>query len=185
MLATYRALCEYGYAETSIQRIADEFDKSKSLLYYHYEDKEALLADFLRFLLEQLRTGLESIPDDDPTEAMERILDALLPAPMEDEEFQFRKALVEIRSQAPYNDVYREQVARSDETIRAGLAATLERGIEDGVFHPVDPERTATFIYTSMVGATHRAVSLDDPDQVVRDREMLDDYLRESVYREE
>ncbi len=185
MLATYRALCEHGYAETSIQRIADEFDKSKSLLYYHYEDKEALLADFLTFLLAELRAGLEAVPDDEPRVAMERILDVLLPDPIDDEQFQFRKALVEIRSQAPYHDVYREQVRRSDELIRAGLASTLERGVEDGTFRPVDPDRTAEFVYTTMVGTTHRAVSLADPDLVSQDRKLLDEYLRESVYREE
>ena len=39
MEATYEALCKHGYAELSIEKIADEFDKGKSLIYYHYDDK--------------------------------------------------------------------------------------------------------------------------------------------------
>ena len=35
MSATFRALSKHGYASLSMQDIADEFDKSRSLLHYH------------------------------------------------------------------------------------------------------------------------------------------------------
>lgn len=184
MLATYRALCEHGYPGTSIQRIADEFDKSKSLLYYHYDDKEALLADFLRFLLEELRAELEAVPDDEPRAAIERVLEGLLPAPIDDEGLRFRRAMSEMRSQAPYHVVYHEQFARFDEVIRAELARAIKRGVEDGTFREVEPTATAEHVFTFVVGALHRAVTLDDPDLVARDRELLDEYLESELYDE-
>lgn len=56
--ATYRALCANGYADTTISAIAAEFEKSKSLLYYHYDGKDDLLEEFLRFVLDQLESEL-------------------------------------------------------------------------------------------------------------------------------
>ena len=53
MRATYLALCEHGYASLTIQRISDEFPKSKSLIYHHYDGKDDLLIDFLEFVLER------------------------------------------------------------------------------------------------------------------------------------
>ncbi|MEF8774483.1 MAG: helix-turn-helix domain-containing protein, partial [Halobacteriales archaeon] len=43
MAATYRALCEHGYADLTIQQIGAEFEKSTSLLYHHYDGKDELL----------------------------------------------------------------------------------------------------------------------------------------------
>ncbi|MEF8974259.1 MAG: helix-turn-helix domain-containing protein, partial [Haloarcula sp.] len=37
MDATYRALCTHGYADLTMQDIADESDKSKAALHYHYD----------------------------------------------------------------------------------------------------------------------------------------------------
>ncbi|OYR82216.1 TetR family transcriptional regulator, partial [Halorubrum ezzemoulense] len=51
--AAFRALCEHGYANVTIQRIGDEFDKSPSLVYHHYDGKDDLLIDLLGFLLDE------------------------------------------------------------------------------------------------------------------------------------
>ncbi|PSQ42055.1 TetR family transcriptional regulator, partial [Halobacteriales archaeon QS_9_68_42] len=45
--ATYRALCDHGYAALTMQDIADECDCSKSLLHYHFDTKEDLLVELL------------------------------------------------------------------------------------------------------------------------------------------
>lgn len=34
MQATYAALCEHGYADLTLRKIAAEFEKSRGLLYY-------------------------------------------------------------------------------------------------------------------------------------------------------
>jgi AcrR family transcriptional regulator len=52
MQATYRALRAHGYARLTIQRIGDEFPKSKSLLYHHYDGKDDLLLEFLSYMLD-------------------------------------------------------------------------------------------------------------------------------------
>ena len=52
--ATYRALCANGYAALTMQDIADECDRSTSLLHYHFDTKEDLLVELLAHLLERL-----------------------------------------------------------------------------------------------------------------------------------
>lgn len=58
MEATYRALQKHGYGNLTIQHIADEFENSKTLLYYHYDGKDELLVDFLDYVLTQFLNSL-------------------------------------------------------------------------------------------------------------------------------
>ena len=109
--ATYRALCRHGYHETTIQHIADEFEKSKSLLYYHYEDKDELLADFLGHLLDHLAEILD-VDEGDPEADLRALIDRLVPSPMCDEDRRFRRVVLALPARAPPPPTYRGAVAR-------------------------------------------------------------------------
>jgi AcrR family transcriptional regulator len=175
--ATYRALCRHGYHETTIQHIADEFEKSKSLLYYHYEDKHELLTDFLRHLLDELAERL-TVEGTDPYDDLLTLVDRIVPVPMDDDEAQFRRVLLEIRAAAPHDESHRELVRRSDTIIRSAFADVIRRGVDEGRFHSaVDPDEAAEFVHTTLLGTMIRGVSLDDPETVARTRETLVTYL--------
>jgi len=60
MEATYRALLRHGYADLSISRIADELDKSKAAIYYHYDTKDDLLVAFLEFAVDRFEETIET-----------------------------------------------------------------------------------------------------------------------------
>ncbi|WP_144427216.1 TetR/AcrR family transcriptional regulator [Halolamina pelagica] len=79
MRATYLALCEHGYAGLTIQRIGECFEKSKSLLYHHYDDKDELLLAFLQFMLEEHESSVPETDDDGPRERLGAVVDAMLP----------------------------------------------------------------------------------------------------------
>lgn len=66
MDATYQALCKHGYTDLTIQKIADEFGKSKSLLYYHHDTKDEILIVLLEYLLNQFTVEDTIDPTDDP-----------------------------------------------------------------------------------------------------------------------
>ena len=175
--ATYRALCRHGYHETTIQHIADEFEKSKSLLYYHYEDKHELLTDFLRHLLDELAERL-TVEGEDPYDDLLTLVDRIVPVPMGDDEAQFRRVLLEIRAAAPHDESHRELVRRSDTIIRSAFADVIRRGVAAGQFDSaVDPDEAAEFVHTTLLGTMIRGVSLDDPETVARTRETLLTYL--------
>jgi len=152
MGATYRALCEHGYAELTIQRISDQFPKSKSLLYHHYDSKDELLVDFLSFVLDHLESTTP--PDDDePLEALQRLLDHLLPTDPSTEQQQFMQAIIELRAQAATNGTYRAQFTRSTDFFQDQFAAIIERGHKEGVFRAVDADRLAALIVATVDGA--------------------------------
>ena len=140
--AAFRALCEHGYANVTIQRIGDEFDKSPSLVYHHYDGKDELLIDLLGFLLDEFEAsiadgGVAGRPDDRaaaasdvpemaPEEAFERSareqLDGYLtaavdPASLDDPyapDARFVTVMTELRSQAASDEAYRDHFDRSD-----------------------------------------------------------------------
>lgn len=183
MQATYRALCKHGYPATSISKIAQEFEKSKSLLYYHYEDKEQLLEDFLRYLLDRFESELAGIDDEGPYDHLLAVVEFLVPADLGDEQLRFRRALLEIRSQAPYHATYHDQLERTDELVIAELVRAIERGIEAEEFRAVNARRTAEFIYTTAHGAIGRGVTLDDADVVREIREAIVEYVDSQLRR--
>jgi AcrR family transcriptional regulator len=183
MRATYRALCEHGYPATSISKIADEFEKSKALLYHHYDDKEDLLAHFLTYLLDQYETELEQNLPTEPQPRLKAIVEQALPDPGDSEEFQFRRALLELRSQAPYHETYHDQFVHSDELILRELRETIEAGIEADEFRDVNPAETAQFLYTLMYGALERDVTLGEEAVIELTREQINTYIDENIYR--
>jgi AcrR family transcriptional regulator len=184
MQATYRALCTYGYAGTSISRIASEFEKSKALLYHHYDDKEDLFESFLQWLLTHLETELEENLPEEPQPRLAAIIDRMLPVTDTEEAVRVRQALLEMRSQAPYHDEYHTQFRRSDKLILAELTETIEAGITAGDFHEVDSERTAETLYSLVYGSLVRAVPLEDEVMLAESRSQIDRYLETTVYRE-
>lgn len=184
MQATYRALCEHGYAGLTIQRIGDEFSKSKSLLYHHYEGKDELLLDFLSFMLERFE---ETIPDreyDHAREHLEAILDHALPADLDPERAEFRAAMVELRAQAATDEAYREHFTRNDRFFRERFARVVQGGVEEGVFREVDPDRVAATLLATVHGAMQEEATTDAAETVAV-REELRTYLRSRLLAED
>ena len=162
MEATFEALSKHGYADLTIQTIADEFDKSKSLLYYHYETKDDLLGDFLEFVLDEFGAQVEADEEVDPEARLWTVIELLLPPDLdEDEEARrLRTALFELRMQAPYDEAYADRFAATDERMIAVVESILEEGVEEGVFD-VDPGTGAELLVDAVTGATLRAVTTE------------------------
>ena len=135
--AAFRALCEHGYASVTIQRIGDEFDKSPSLVYHHYDGKDDLLVDLLEFLLDEFEASVaggslggspdaEDAAETTPEAAFDRSardqLDDYLTAAVDpaslDQAYapdaRFVTVMTELRSQAANDEAYREHFDRSD-----------------------------------------------------------------------
>jgi len=160
MEATFEALSKHGYADLTIQTIADEFEKSKSLLYYHYETKDALLGDFLEFVLDEFEAEVGADEDEDPESRLWGVVRLLLPPDLTDDEEarRLRTALFELRMQAPYDEGYADRFAATDERLVATFEAILAEGVETGAFD-VDPGTGAELLLDAVMGATLRAIT--------------------------
>ncbi len=161
MEATFEALSKHGYADLTIQTIADEFEKSKSLLYYHYETKDDLLGDFLEFLLEEFEAEVDANEGADPEDRLWTVIELLLPSGIDENEEAraYRSAIFELRMRAPYDERYADRFGATDERMIGTIESILADGVEEGVFD-VDPEADAELLLDTVFGATLRAVTV-------------------------
>ncbi|WP_080508296.1 TetR/AcrR family transcriptional regulator [Haloparvum sedimenti] len=162
MDGVYRALCTHGYAGVTMQDIADECSKSKSLLHYHYDTKEDLLVAFLDHILADFEEKVEETADDPPLVRLTTLLDRFVFDPSESERESFHIALLELRSQGPFNERIREQLDRSDRLLRETLADIIGEGIEAGQIRDIEPERLAALITAAIDGARTRQITLSE-----------------------
>jgi AcrR family transcriptional regulator len=179
MDATYLALVESGYAGLSISHIADHFDGSQSLIYYHYEDKEELLVAFLEYLLDGLETELETISTDDPAERFRSIVDLLLPDADDPEAVAFQQALIEMRVQTPYHHAYDEQFQRLDDRLETLFRDAIGDARANGAFSDVDPERAARQLLTEIYGIHYRHVPMEESGAISDARTRIDEQIAE------
>jgi len=129
MSATFDALCERGYANLTMQSIADEFDKSKSLIHYHYDSKDDLLAAFMDHLLENFVDMVTGCGGQDPVDELRRMAEIVIVGGDDGHDpNDFHTALLGLRAQAPYDEQLREQLARNDERIRGADRRHRPRG---------------------------------------------------------
>ena len=184
MKATYVALCEHGYSDLTIQRIGDEFSKSKSLLYHHYDSKDELLLDFLEFMLERLEDQLPLQQAGGADDHIEIIVDRTFAPGDTTSDDSFSRALVELRSQAAHDERYREYFNRSDQFVRKHVAYVIRSGIEQGVLQDVDPRETAALFQIVFVGAMTQRVTSDN-DILEDGRAAFERYVRECLLSEE
>lgn len=180
MEATYRALCKHGYASLSMQDIADESTKSKAALHYHYDSKHDLLLAFLEHLYREFEARLAEEPDADPATRLTTFIERRLTARDEGTHREFRTAILEIKAQAPYDDAFRERLAKFDRLMHGRMRAIIEEGITQGAFRSaVDPDATAEFFVTVISGAQTRHVAVDfSTDQT---RRMLHAYVEDHL----
>lgn len=182
LAAAYRALCRHGYADLTMERIGEEFEKSVSLVYHHYDSKDDLLLACLEFMLEYYRsdTGCEMPPD--PRNAMDRLVEKLELEDAPDEGQQFVRALIELRGQAPHNPAFRDHFTRSDRFFRDWIQTIVETGIDEGAFEAADPERAADLIHTVFVGSLCRYSTSTDDQWLANVRDELRAYIERTLY---
>ena len=186
MTATFTALSEHGYADITIQAIADEFEKSKSLILYHYDSKDALMTAFMEWILEEFLDRVEGDQSDDPATRLRRMARLVIGVDEANGTDAFHTALLELRAQAPYNEALRAQLVENDRRIRERIAADVREGIERGQFRPVDPESFAAAFRSAIEGAESHAVILGDdaPNETALagiDERFIQDLLRADV----
>ncbi|MFD1512742.1 TetR/AcrR family transcriptional regulator [Halomarina rubra] len=153
MEATFRALLEHGYCDLSIANIAEEFEMSKSSLYYHYDSKDDLLVAFLRFAAKRFEETTLSRPPSDPMADLEHLVEKLLPLEQRAEQREIQTVMSELRSQSVTNAAFREEFSDIDDLLVATIRDIVERGIEDGSFREVDSTRVAEHVVATLNGA--------------------------------
>ena len=175
MRATHRALCQHGYADLTMQDIADESSKSKAALHYHYDSKHELLCAFLEYLYDRFVERTSDIEAERPDEQLFELVGVILEK-SENKSERFETALLEIRAQAPYEPGFRERLTRFETYLVEELTAILEAGLADGTFDAdIDPADTARFLVTVLTGAATERVTVGHSVECTQ--RMLEEYI--------
>lgn len=185
MCATYRALCANGYADLTMQDIADESEKSKAALHYHYDSKHDLLCAFLEYLYEGFVERTSDIDATDPHERLLAFVDVVLAKSGDEGEVEgFETALLEIRAQAPYEPGFRERLTKFEGYLVEELTTILEDGVVDGTFQDdIDPVDTARFLVTVLTGASTERVTVGRSIECTQ--RMLREYVQRNLLAEQ
>jgi AcrR family transcriptional regulator len=183
MEATYRALLEHGYASLSISRIADELDKSKAAIYYHYDTKDGLLVAFFEFAVDKFEETIDTETGDEPAEDLDHVIEKLLPLQPDEEQRQLQAVLVGLRSQAVTNEVFREQFTQIDERLATTIRDIVDRGIDQGTFRDVDSSRVAEHILATVNGAMYGRATTDRHSAAAAARVSLSSYIDSELRR--
>ncbi|WP_049987381.1 TetR/AcrR family transcriptional regulator [Halobellus rufus] len=179
LAATYRALDKYGYSDLTIQRIGDEFDKSTSLLYYHYENKDELVIETLEYLLDAFETEFTESDVTDPRERLEEFLAQTFATLTESTR---PRTLLELRARAAHDERYRRHFERSDQVFKDYLSELLNAGVESGTFRDLDPQAVSTTILLFLDGALLRCAV--NPNEAWKNQAQteIETYLKTRVY---
>jgi len=185
MQATYDALREHGYSGLTIDRIDEQFPKSKSLIYQHYDGKDDLLVGLLAFLLERFEAAVPTERADDPQQRLEKLLAHAIPESPDSEWTEFARARTELRAQAAHDDAYREQFTRTDRFFRNRLAEVIREGIARGTFRETDPEQAASFLMSIIHGTRNRRITTAGETVPAAVRAELSEYIERRLLASE
>jgi AcrR family transcriptional regulator len=180
MEAGYRALVEHGYADLSMRKIAAESDRSHSLLQHYYGDKKGVVLELLSYLIDRY---VDDVTDDmggDPDTSLRRAFERALfgPADEDPERFwAFQTALFELRLLAREDEAVRERFRDGERRVLDRFAECVERGVADGTFRAVDPDRTALALRDLVDAGRFRRVTMSEPDAPERARWILETFV--------
>lgn len=184
MRATYRALCSNGFANLTMQDIADEMGKSRTLLHYHYDTKDELLEAYLDRMIGWLRDRLAASETEHPVDRLAEFIEFFVIEPGTEPQ-SFARAILEMRLQAIHNDTFSEKLTVHYRENVAAVVDILADGIEAEVFTDIDPAAIGEAIYTAMVGARTYQITLDAGDATGRMARQLWWALRRLAFTEQ
>jgi AcrR family transcriptional regulator len=161
--ATGRALCAHGYADLTMQRIAERSSLTTAAIHYHFDTKDDLLDAFLDDLLDRFEDRL-ACDARDPRERLATVLDAVFAPPSDDGAGadDLPVALMELKAQAPYHERFRGRFRALDDVMRGVVRETVADGVEAGHFAEADPDAVARLVVTAINGAHVRTVALGE-----------------------
>jgi AcrR family transcriptional regulator len=166
MDSTYKALCKHGYADLTIEKIAEESDKGKSNIYYHFDDKKALILDFLDYMKNNLRDGFDCLNGGDPEENFDDLLDMMLA--VEDQEmWDFHRALMEIQGRAQYDEDFEEKFRELDEIALEQFTEVLKD------LEVERPEDQAELVVSTVQGALSRKLTVESSEGLKQIKEEI------------
>lgn len=142
--ATIRSVAKNGMSDTTMATVSREAGLSQGIINLHFQSKDRLLVETLRFLSEQYREAWEkavSKAGDDPADRLAAMVAMDFKAPVCDR----NKLAVWFAfwGESKSRPTYRKICAMRDMEYRAEMLQACRDLVEQGVYHDIEPESVA------------------------------------------
>lgn len=184
MRATYTALCEHGYANLTLRKIAADFEKSRGLVHYHYDSKDHLIVALLEYLSDRFAARIESTADESPSDRLDTLIEWLAVGPSLDgvDGEGYHMAIFELRAQAPYNEALRSRLQENFSFLKTTCEEIIRDGIRKGQFRPVDVEMTTLLLLSAVANARDLELALGEGNAIETVLAALDHFIFPQLY---
>jgi len=177
--ATDAALRKHGYADLSMAKVADDFDGSQSLIHYHFDSREGLLAAYVAWKREEYEAFLAEFPDD-PERRLSALLDTFVREFDEWASSERGQVLMDLFAEGRDSERVREELRLLDDRIRDAFRDAVADGIETGQFEDVDPDAVARLLLAANDGTAARW-SVGDRDEGPRIADAVERYVVDAI----
>jgi AcrR family transcriptional regulator len=143
----------FGYQGTSIDRIAREAGVTKGAIYYHYKDKDDLLAAAVADRVAEFEDRVQrAVEGCDPEESLRRVVAVAVAHAASDDRPRFAiKLMVEA---IDTHEILRDAMRRMMQRYRGFVRNIIRKGQESGEFRSdADPEKLAAALTSACIGA--------------------------------
>lgn len=144
-----RLFVKKGYTATSMREIAAEAGIGKATIYYHYPDKESLAAALIKRTVAQMTAALKIMEaEQDPRQRLVVAVTGSIEYLLDSADI----ISVVRREVAGSRDVMQHEFKGFFQDYMNILADGVQRGIEQGIFRPVNPADVARVLLTMIQG---------------------------------
>ena len=175
--AARRVIAAHGWADTSMDRIAQEAGVAKGTLYLYFKSKQSLVAraveEGLAEVEERARLATQRVRG--PTRKLREIVRVGLEDSRENQAFY--QALLE----QPAGPVVTRKALEQQQGYQAFIAKVLERGVRAGEFRPLDSQRAARFLIDLVTGTALARLEHPEPPPVEADVASTVDFFLHGV----
>ena len=150
--ATIDAIAEHGYAATTMAHITDNAGLSRGIVNFHFESKESLFVETLRFMADEYaehwQAAVSSVGDDAAARLLALIIADFSPA------ISSRRKIatwIAFRAEAVSNAAYRELCWSRDDAFLQAIGSSCAQMKAEAGYH-LSPEHIASAIYAMQEG---------------------------------
>ncbi|MFN8023291.1 MAG: TetR family transcriptional regulator C-terminal domain-containing protein [Acidimicrobiales bacterium] len=170
---TCQVVIERGFAGTRISDVAKRLDVSSSLIHYHFDSKETLLAEaFAHYAqndLVEMEAEIASAPT--ATGQLDKLIQNMVPEGSDDLEWML---WIDGWGEALRNPMMKKISQQLDEQTTDLLERVLTQGVEAGEFHCTSPQMSAIRLTALVDGLAVQFAAHDG----MMDRRTLIDHVR-------
>jgi uncharacterized protein (TIGR02246 family) len=170
---TCKVVIERGFAGTRIADVAKRLDVSSSLIHYHFDSKEQLLAEAFEHYANKDVAEMEGEIENAPTALgkLERVIQNYVPEGSDDVEWML---WIDGWGEALRNPMMKKISQQLDEQSAALLARIIRNGVESGEFTCPDPNASAMRLTALVDGLAVQFAAHDG----MMNRDQLIDHVR-------